>query len=471
MTTEQAREAYGRMELSFEANHGQADASVDFLARGVGYTLFLKSQEAVFVMSRRDAAEDARPQSPAKALRMKLAGADARAGVEGADELAGKVNYFMGDDPARWRVDIPTYRRVRYSEVYPGVDVVYYGNQRQLEYDFVVAPGADARAVSVEFEGADKVEVDASGDLLLTIGEEVIRQLKPVIYQEIAGARRTVEGGYMVDSQGRVRFSLGEYDAERTLVIDPVIVYSTYLGGRDAELTRAMTIDSAGNAYVTGFTRSIDFPTAHALQNSLDSIQDVFVTKLDASGKTAIYSTYLGGSGREEARGIAADSSGNAYLTGFTNSPDFPLANAIQSSVNDSFVTKISATGDALVYSTYIGGTSAEFGQAIAVDSEGSAYVTGSTFSTDFPTVNPIQAAKRDGSTDAFVLKINPKGDAFVYATYLGGDDNEIGEGIAVDASGNAYVAGETESMNFPTANAIQAGRGGTDPDNSDAFV
>ncbi|HEV2706997.1 MAG TPA: SBBP repeat-containing protein, partial [Pyrinomonadaceae bacterium] len=467
MTTEQAREAYGRVELSFEANRGQTDASVDFLARGTGYTLFLTSQEAVFAMSPRDAAEKARPDSPAKALRMKLVGANAGAGGEGVNELGGKVNYFMGNDPAAWRVNLPTYGRVRYSEVYPGIDVLYYGNQRQLEYDFVVAPGSDARSVSLEFEGADKVEIDTSGDLLLTMGEEVIRQLKPVIYQEVEGARRTVEGGYVIDAEGRVSFALGEYDAGHTLVIDPVIVYSTYLGGLNPEIARAIAVDASGHAYVTGFTRSDKFPTLNPVQSTLNGTQDVFVTKLNAEGTALVYSTYLGGSSSEEARGIAVDAEGNAYLTGLTGSTNFPLANAIQAAPNDAFVTKLNETGSALVYSTYIGGTSSEFGEAIAVDSFGNAYVAGSTFSSNFPTVNPIQASF-GGFTDAFALKIKADGTAFVYATYLGGSGADIAKGIAVDASGNAYLTGDTSSDKFPTANALQAKNAGGD---ADSFV
>ncbi|MGB8510500.1 MAG: hypothetical protein WCD76_19155, partial [Pyrinomonadaceae bacterium] len=252
-TLSQARETYGRIPLSFEANRGQTDEEVNFIARGGGYALFLKPTEAVFALrssdrglSKEEQAQrslnaeaplsTAEPQvasrnPQSKVLRMKLVGANPVAAFEGADELAGKANYFEGDDPARWRTDVPTFGRVRYGGVYPGIDVVYYGNQRQLEYDFNVAPGADARAVSLEFEGADKLEVDDDGDLLLTLKGEIIRQPRPVIYQEVAGARRTVEGGYVIGEDGRVGFRVGDYDARLPLVIDPTLVYSTYLGG------------------------------------------------------------------------------------------------------------------------------------------------------------------------------------------------------------------------------------------------
>ena len=253
---------------------------------------------------------------PPASLRMKLVGANRAATVAHADELAGKVNYFIGNDPTRWRTNIPTFGRVRYQDVYPGVDVVYYGNQRQLEYDFVVAPGRDARAVKLQFAGADKVEVDAGGDLLLRMGADVIRQPKPTVYQEVAGARRAVEGGYAVGADGRVGFALGAYDAQLPLVIDPVIVYSTYLGGSGGEQGLDIALDSAGSAYVTGFTNSTNFPTANAFQSTNGGFQDAFVSKLNAAGSALVYSTYLGGDGGEQARGIAADSAGQRLRYG-----------------------------------------------------------------------------------------------------------------------------------------------------------
>ena len=284
-TSERALETYGRIPLSFEANRGQADDSVNFLARGAGYTLFLKPAEATFILSRQQAAPSSKfhtsKQSVGDApinsggeetpnasavLRMKLVGADPSAAAEGVEELAGKVNYLIGDDPSRWRTDVPTFGRVRYAEVYKGVDLVYYGNQRQLEYDFLVAPGADPRVVSLSFEGADKIGLDASGDLLLTLGEAIVRQPKPFVYQEVAGARRAVEGGYEIGADGRVRFALGAYDRGLPLVIDPTLVYSTYLGGSGGDQGWGVAVDSAGNAYLAGFTTSTNFPTANAVQ-------------------------------------------------------------------------------------------------------------------------------------------------------------------------------------------------------------
>ena len=466
-----ARESYGRMPLSFEANRGQTESSVDFLARGAGYALFIRPTEAVFVLRNDESVASGSPKhetrnTKSKVLRMRLVGANAGARAEASGELAGKANYFVGDDPAKWRTGVEMYARVRYAEVYEGVELVYYGNQRQLEYDFRVAPGADARAVSLEFEGADKVELNEGGELLLKVGGETIRQPKPFVYQEAAGARREVECVYALAKDGRVGFDVGEYDASLPLVIDPVLVYSTYLGGSGGDQAWSVKVDSAGSAYVAGYTTSTNFPTANALQAANAGFQDAFVAKINAAGTALVYSTYLGGNGGDQARGLAIDSSGNAYVTGFTGSTNFPTANAFQAAQGagnsqDAFVTKLNAAGTALVYSSYLGGDGAlEFGEDVAVDSAGNAYLTGVTNSTNFPTANPIQAA-HSGGGDVYITKINAAGNALVYSTYLGGSDFDIAEGIAIDSSGNAVVTGDTRSTNYPTANAVQAANGG----------
>jgi hypothetical protein len=487
-----AQEAYARIDMSFEENRGQTDDEVKFLARGGGYTLFLTGTEAVFVLARRSDAQteerrraqlmsgdaassapDVEPSEPPAILRMKLDGANPRPAVSGLNQLAGKVNYFIGNDPEKWHTEIPTFGRVRYDDVYQGVGMVYYGNQRQLEYDFVVAPGADYRQVALKFEGASGMELETgTGDLLLRVGDETIRQQRPVVYQEVNGERQEIESGYALRGAGRVEFSVGHYDASKPLIIDPVLAYSTYLGGSGDENGRGIVVDAAGNAYVTGRTSSTNFPTGNAPQATYGGATDAFVTKLNASGSALVYSTYLGGSGGDNSSGIVVDATGNAYVAGFTNSPNFPTANAIQATygggVNDTFVTKLNASGSALVYSTYLGGTDSDKGNGIAVDSSANAYVIGQTGSTNFPTANAFQATYGGGDFDGFVTKLNASGSALVYSTYLGGGNTDDGFAIAVDSSGNAYLTGDTSSTNFPKANALQATYGGGD---SDAFV
>ncbi|MGH9941600.1 MAG: SBBP repeat-containing protein, partial [Pyrinomonadaceae bacterium] len=493
-----AAASYGQVPLSFERNEGQFDARAKYVARGSGYSLFLTPTEAV--LSLRSANADtaapsvepaagtsAQPLSPAKlkseikeqksaVLRMSLigAGVNREPEVTAAEEMSGKSNYFIGNDPQKWRTNVAHFGRVKYEDVYDGIDLVYYGNQRQLEYDFIVAPGGDPNRIGMRFTGAERLEVDAAtGDLVLQTpgGGGELRQLKPVIYQEVAGGmRQEIAGRYVIKERRVVGFEVDEYDRALPLVIDPVLSYSTYLGGINSDGGTGITIDAAGNAYVTGNTSSSNFPTANPLQATFGAGGDVFVTKLNAAGNALIYSTYLGGSGNDEGNGIAADTSGNAYLTGFTNSTNFPTANPFQAAFggsDDAFVTKLNAAGSALTYSTYLGGSSGDLGNGIAVDASGNAYLTGRTSSTDFPTANPLQPANGGGDDDVFVTKFNAAGSALIYSTYLGGSSNDEGNSIAVDASDNTYVSGGTDSTDFPTANPLQPTQGG----GGDAFV
>jgi hypothetical protein len=475
-TTAQVGEAYGRLPLAFEPAPAEADDSTDFRARGAGYTLALSATEASFLL-----AGESNEASPT-VLRMNLVGANSQAAVKGLDERQGKVNYLIGNEPAQWRTNIPTFGRVQYTGVYSGIDVVYYGNQRRLEYDFVVAPGSDPKAIALEFAGAEKMEVEAgTGDLLLAIGQKTIRQHKPIVYQEINGGRREVEARYALRGEGRVGFEVGPYDRSAALTIDPVLEYSTFLGGNFVTQARAIAVDSAGNAYVAGLTWATNFPTANAAQSSNAGNQDVFITKLNPAGSALVYSTYLGGGNSEAGVGIAVDSTGSAYVTGVTFSANFPTVNAFQAAkghlfTNDAFVAKLNPAGSALVYSTYLGGTGDDEGKAIAVDSAGNAYVTGFTESTNFPTANAVQGTFGGGQGeggDAFVTKFNAAGSAVVYSTYLGGSGDEQGLGIAVDSAGSAYVTGFTVSANFPTANAFQNTFGGigSQGEGGDAFV
>ena len=478
-----ASEVYGKLPLHFEANRGQTHQDVRFLARGSGYSLFLTPTEAVLTLikpeslaRKRAARGSSKPRVPVTGtvLRMTFAGANPDPRVTGLEELPGKANYFIGNDPAKWRTGVPTYAKVHYQEVYPGIDLVYYGRQRQLEYDLVVRPGADPSAIALRVTGADKVEVDVQGDLVLHTAAGPIRQRKPFIYQEVGGVRKEIPGGYVLKGEQHVGFKVAPHDARRPLVIDPVLSYSTYLGGSGQDRSHAIAVDAAGNAYVTGGTFSPDFPTtAGAFQASFgDGIFHAFVTKLNATGSALVYSTYLGGNGAEESYGIAVDAAGNAYVTGRTVSLDFPTtAGAFQTTYGegqDAFVTQLDAGGSALVYSTYLGGVGYDEGNSIAVDPAGNAYVGGLTQSFNFPTTaGAFQTRGAGDTTSAFVAKLDPAGSALVYCTYLGGSGGTGGGSLAVDASGNVYVAGST-GIDFPTtAGAFQTTYGG----GGDAFV
>ena len=368
---------------------------------------------------------------------------------------------------------MPSFARVKYTGVYPGIDLVYYGNQRQLEYDLLVAAHADPRRIALAFEGVRALSLDAEGNLILQTSHGEITQHKPVIYQDIDGKRQTVDGRYVLRAKNRVGFHVARYDTTRPLVIDPVLSYSTYLGGSGNDIGHAIAVDSSGNAYVTGVTRSANFPGASGKSDPVRPRQgsnDVFVTKLNAAGSALVYSTYLGGSGGDIGHAIAVDSAGNAYVTGETDSGTptptsvpFPTTGAFDATYNlggDAFVSKLNAAGNALVYSTFLGGGGTERGYGIAVDGSGAAYVTGHTNSDNassgptggFPTVGPLQANNNSpGIYDAFVTKFSPGG-ALIYSTYLGGTGNEFslyGGAIAVDSAGNAYVGGST-GASFP---------------------
>jgi hypothetical protein len=443
---------YGNLPLAFEPNMGQTDPQVLFVSRSQGMTVFLTASEAV--MSLKD-----------HVVRMKLVAAGAPRRTRGLEKLPGISNYFLGRDPKKWRTDIPNYGKVAFEGVYAGVDLVYRGNQRRLEYDFVVAPGANPDVIELAYEGADAVTVDPNGDLILRTSAGALHQERPRVYQEVDGRRVEIAGGYKVQGR-RVGFALARYDASRPLVIDPVLAYATFLGGSGLDSGNAIAVDSSGSAYVAGTTASSNFPTQSPAQRRQTG-QDVFVAKLMPGGDALAYATYLGGSGDDAAAGIAVDATGSACVTGSTTSANYPTQSAYQRSKNgfsDAFVTKLSPGGNALTYSTYVGGSGSQESHAIAVDRTGSAYITGWTSSVDFPTRSPYQTWQ--GVADVFVTKLAPDGSTLVYSTYLGGNGNDRGNGIAVDLSGSAYVTGSTDSVNYPVQSPYQVGQG-----LSDAFV
>jgi hypothetical protein len=483
----QVQANYGKLPLSFEINQGQTDAQVKFLSRGSGYTLFLTPTEAVVSLNRPKAhhpklsslSEFFSPslskslpfsEESGIVLRMQFVGSTPAPQILGEEALPGRVNYLIGKEPNQWLRGIPTFAKVTYQGMYPGVDLVYYGKQGQLEYDFVVAPGADPSQIKLAFQGADYIVVNRGGELELHAGTDELRMNKPAIYQEIDGVRKPIDGRYVVEDDQEVGFQMATYDTTRPLIIDPVLTYSTYLGGSGEDEGFSIAVDRRGQAYVTGQTNSTDFPTQNAFQPINDNSSDVFVVQLTADGRSLRYLTYLGGNKIDQGFGIAVDQRGCAYITGRTLSPDFPIMNALHpflgSDFDDAFVAKLTADGSALRYSTYLGGEGDDQGSDITVDQRGRAYVTGWTSSSNFPTVNAFQSTLA-GARDAFIAQFSPNGRSLRYATYLGGAGEDYGSGIAVGRQGRAYVTGGTRSFDFPIVKALQPSLGGVE----DAFV
>jgi hypothetical protein len=498
---------YGNLPFRFEANQGQADSQVDFIAHSGSFTAFLTAGEAELVASGR-ATASTRPDS----MRLRLQGADPDAVAVGVDKLPGTTNYLVGSDPERWRTGIPSFERVRYGDVYPGIDVVYYsGAHGHLECDYVLAPGADPGTIQLDFPGVQSTDLSAEGDLVLGTARGEVHLEPPIAYQTIDGVRKAISARYVWTDAERVAFEIGTYDHGRELVIDPVVVFATLLGGSGvSDIPTGLALDTAGNVYVTGSTDSVDFPTTvgafqHMSPEARSGASNVFVSKLNPSGTGLVYSTYLGGTSEDLGGGLAIDGSGRVYVSGLTASGDFPTTpGAFQRSSGrdlgstggaacghpfdnapcfDVFATKLNPTGTALEYSTLIGPTF--FGEGIppdlpqiAVDSTGHAYVAGSTPSEKFPTTpDAFQPSSGGGLCgpefdpllcyDAFVTKLNLTGSGLMYSSYLGGSNHDFGRGIAVDATGSAYVVGSSQSANFPTtAGALRRQLG-----SRDAFV
>jgi hypothetical protein len=466
-----------QLPMTFEANRGQTDRRVNFLSRGSGYTLFLTPTEAVLSLHR------GKHQDPS-VLHMRLVGANPLSHVVGQDELPGKVNYFKSGDRAAWSGNVATYAKVSYREVYPGVDMVYYGKQQQLEYDFIVAPNRDPGKIRLAFTGARGLSIDAAGDLVLETAAGQVRQQRPVAYQEVDGQRREVAAVYVVKGRRQVGFEVGDYDPAKPLVIDPVIDYSTYLGGGGVEEGDDIAVGADGKIYVTGWTMSVNFPASvgaydTTCQRCANWGMDAFVTKIDPSRSGApslVFSSFLGSgtTGNTESRAVAVDSSNNVYVTGVTTARDFPTtANALEPayqfmSNTNSFLTKFDATGGSLLYSTYLLGNNVEEGADVDVDAGGNVYVAGRTASTNFRIMNAYQLSNA-GIFDAFVMKFAPAGGndyALVYSTYLGGNNSDEASSLALDSAGRVYLTGTTQSADllgtpllyegFPVLNGFQ---------------
>jgi len=485
------RSSYASLPLAFEENKGQTDPQVKYLARGEGYTLFLTDRDAVFSL-RSAKKSDGRSSMPGlnrtandestAVVRMTLANANAPAKLSAGEMLPGKSNYLIGRDSSKWQTGVVHYGRVNYQNVYPGVNLAFHGAQRQTEFDFVLAAGADPTPIAFQFSGAQAMKTDDSGNLEIATGAGDVVLHKPFAYQERNGARQPVDAKFVLEANNRVTFALGNYDRARELVIDPSVSYafSTYLGGSGDDSGYAIAFDSSGNAYVTGETASTDFPTMAAFQGTLKGTTNAFVTKIAANGSSLVYSTYVGGSGSDSGNAIAVNAStGSVFVAGGTSSLDFPVtAGVFQGTCHsctsgnfNAFVFELNPAGSSLTYSTYLGGSASDLAQGIALASDGSVYVGGQASSSNFPVLNPLEGFVT--GTDGFITKLNSSGSALLFSTYLGGSTTgDAVLGVAVDPSNDVYVTGETYSSSFPiTEGAYQTTCGSCTSSDSSAFV
>lgn len=481
--------SFGNTPVYFEENQGQFNKRVKYFARGSnGYSLFLTATEAVYVlMNSRSTSPDSsksetqNPTSQIKngvAVYMELVGANKNSQNTGIEQMLHKTNYFKGEE-SDWRTGIPNFKKVRINNVYQGIDTVWHGRENGVvQYDFIVKPNANPNQIEWEIKGADSVEIDEKGDLLIKTEQGTIRQQKPFTFQkDVNGLTQEIESHFKLNpkseignpSSVRVSFEVGTYDRNRTLTIDPTVnlsnlSFSTFLGGAESDVGEAIAVDKAGNVYVTGKTESITFPaTPGTFDPTHNDNGDVFVTKLNASGSALIYSTFLGGREFDQGNDIVVDASGNAFVVGQTDnasSIDYPTTTGAfdetHNGVEDVFVTKLNVTGSVLEYSTFIGSDALDRGFGIAIDTSGNAYVTGEILtggSVDYPTTTGAFDETPNGNFDAFVTKLNATGSALEYSTFLGGSVQDRGYDIEVDASGNAYVVGQTSDgvTDFPT--------------------
>ncbi len=456
------RVSYAGLPAHFEPNRGQTDPSVRFLGRARGYRLFLCGADAIC------APLDGDP------IRMTFVGGSEHAALVVTEPTGGRSHYFQGNDPSCWVTDVDHYRGVSIDDVWPGIDVRWRAVGSVLEYDFVVAPGADASSIRLRFEGARSVEVDDDGSLRVVTSTGEFRHAAPVMSQRGRNGTVYVAGGFLVRDDGSVALSVGTYDVGRELVIDPVVTYSTYVGGSGGEADNGrggpIAVDGSGAVIVAGNSRSLNFATSGAAQTTHAGDDDALVVKLNAAGSAILWATYLGGTGLDQPSRLAVDSGGAVYVCGSTMSNNFPTQAPLQASLGgstDAFVTKLSASGSSLTWSTYLGGSGGAAAWGIAVDSSGATYVTGGA-GGGFPTTPGAFQTARAGSNDAFVAKIDSSGASLAYSTYLGGatapgtSATDYGTAIAVDSSGAAYVVGQTASTDFPVQSPIQATIGGS---------
>lgn len=449
---------FASLPLRFEENQGQTATSVDYFVRGARYDAFISATELVVRLSTHTHGVASKVERSPSTFRARFVGASNTATHQGKDRLHGTTNYITGSRGGVVTADILSYAKVGYEGVYPGIDVVYYGNGGELQYDFIVAPGVDPGAIRLALEGTGPLYVKDNGDVSFAIDGREFKMTKPLIYQLIGGKRQLVEGGYKKAGDSELVFALSEYDIGEPLIIDPVLQYATYLGGGSNDGVRAIAVDESGNAYVAGHSESRDFPLVNAYDTRIGrGDRDVFVAKLDPTGTQIIYATFIGGSkGTDYATGIAVDSNGSAYIVG-TAGPDYPTTSGSYQTIggdSSGFVTKLNPQGNGLVYSTFVSGVQP---MGVAVGNDGAAYLGGSATSNFETTPLSLMPSWPGGASVAFVAKLRPDGAAMDYATYLGGSDVDYGSAIAADPDGNAYIVGSTLSTDFPTHNALQA--------------
>lgn len=451
-------QAAGRQPLAlptlFEANAGQFAAQVQFVARCHGYTALLMKDGVVFRSGGRD-------------VRMRLAGADPHPEIVGLDRLDTRITYLIGDAPSRWATDGAAFSRIEMRGVYPGIDVIYSGDRGTLEYSFVVASGADSGVIQIDFEGGEELAIEVGGALRVETPAGVFRHLQPRSFEASGAAPRDVHSAYIVAGRHAAGFRIEGRDRGRPLTIDPTVQYSSYLGGRGSDAVTGLSVDTFGNLYITGWTESTTFPEGGMNIGGTSGV-DAFIAKANAAGTAFAYVTYLGGSGTDQSTGVAADSSGNVVIAGWSSSANFPVASAVQTRLlgsRNAFVAKIGPAGTNLVFSTLLGGSGADEANAVSLDAAGNIYIAGDTTSRTFPTVNALQR-NLAGSRNAFVSRFSPTG-TLVYSTFLGGSANDSATAIAVDAAGSAYIAGSTWSPDLPVASAFQPKLNGGE----DAFI
>jgi len=475
-----ARQDFGQLPLTFEANRGQSNSQVKFLSRGNGYTAFLTAGGLTLALHPKNGAPAPGTQNTSAVVEshllpvvhMSLLGAAKNPRISGEDLQPGRINYFLGNDPAKWLTNVPNFAKIRYKDVYPGIDLIYYGNHRQLEYDFEIKPGADPHKIRFEISGTTQIALDTEGNLELQVGGEQLRLQCPAVYQGSSNSRTPVNGHYVVTDRTHVAFEVAAYDSSKPLTIDPVLIYATYLGGSGTDLATGIAVDASGSVYLAGYSNSVDFPVTATGSLSPNS-NHVFVAKLDPAGANLVYADYIGGNGADYGLALVLDGANDVYVTGSTTSSNFPAVKAYQPQQPGpyaGFLTRVSADGSSLLYSSYLGGNSFDQPAGIAIDNLGQVFVAGSTMSQNFPLTNAYQpsALPNQGGVYGFygfLTKFSADGSSLVYSTYLAGNSvvaqdcgipcwpapyNQI-SAVSVDANGAAYVTGTTNADNFPT--------------------